>query len=354
MTAPTPEPRSSTPLPLLRSAIWVAIGAIIAAAIVCVIWVLFSPQDGMIARAFFTILLLTAFAGAALFDAHAAPSRPSWYVLASMVGWVVALLVGAFKIWLPMDEFEWSDNPFVRFIEFVAIVLIIRLALLHMRLYLKSHLRHVTTFTRALAIVTLVLVVSLALMLILPLTFPRTIDWSELYWRIVVAITILAAVGTALVPLINALSVPRAPRPPAPAPVPAPYPPQGYGPHGYAPQGYAPQGYTAWPTYVDGVTPLPVLPDGTPDWNAYYTGYPTATAQAIAPVQSMPVPSTPPMPYPATEHANQAEQHDTSPIAPYAPPADAPSAPPTAEPTAPPAPPGGYQGYPPPPPLPRD
>ena len=81
-----------------------------------------------------------------------------------------------------------------------------------------------------------------------------------------VAITILAAVGTALIPLVNALFAPKKPRPaylnaPPVAPVPQP-----------------------WPTYADGVTPLPVMPDGSPDWNAYYTGYPSNVSQAIAPV----------------------------------------------------------------------
>ena len=42
---------------LLRWAIWVAIGALILAAIVCVIWVLVGPDNDIIGRAFLTILL---------------------------------------------------------------------------------------------------------------------------------------------------------------------------------------------------------------------------------------------------------------------------------------------------------
>ena len=63
-----------------------------------------------------------------------------------------------------------------------------------------------------------------------------------------------------------------------------------------------------WPTFADAVTPLPALPDGSPDWNAYYTGVP-----------SHPQHSTPALP-----------------------------AAPAAEPSAAP----WYQGYPPPPPVP--
>jgi hypothetical protein len=68
-----PDPRASSPVrsdattsPLLRAAIWVAIGALIAAAIVCVVWVLTGSQNGIVGRAFLTILLLVAFAGVAI------------------------------------------------------------------------------------------------------------------------------------------------------------------------------------------------------------------------------------------------------------------------------------------------
>src|SRR3546814_3899970 len=129
---------------------------------------------------------------------------------------------------------------------------------MHLRLYLKALARLVTAFTRTVAYVTVGLVALLAIMLILPLTFHEFFDFRDLYWRIVVALTILAAVGTALIPLVNALFAPKAPRPVAPAPQSA-LPP--------------------WPTYADGATPLPVMPDGSPAWNAYYTGHPPYAQQ---------------------------------------------------------------------------
>ncbi|MGG1909492.1 hypothetical protein AB1285_21120 [Microbacterium sp. NRRL B-14842] len=101
-------------------------------------------------------------------------------------------------------------------------------------------------------IVTIVFLGALVALLVFFLAFPNTFDYTELYWRIVVALTILVAVGTTLIPLLNALFAPKkapAARPVASAP--------------------------SWPTYADGITPLPVLPDGSPDWNAYYTGYPS-------------------------------------------------------------------------------
>lgn len=302
MTEPAPytDPDQADPSSsLVRAAIWVAIGALIAAAIVCVVWVLVGTQNGIVGRAFLTILLLAAFAGVAIIDARLAARRPAWFALASMVTWVVTLLIGAVMIWLP-ERYPWGGLN--RFVQFLLIVLVLQLALLHLRLYTKALQRHVTTFTQIVAIVTITLVIGLAIMLVLPLMMGEWVYFGDTYWRFVVALTILAAVGTALIPLINALFAPKKPRPvhlnaPPPASV---LPP--------------------WPTYADGVTPLPMMPDRSPDWNAYYTGYPSNVSQAIAPV------------------------------APFAAPAPQwPEPPPTA-----PRPPArsGYEGFPPPPPLP--
>ena len=318
---------------LLRAAIWVAIGALIAAAIVCVVWVLVGEQNGIVGRAFLTILLLVAFAGVAILDAHLAPRRPAWFALASMGAWVAILLIGAVMIWMP-ERYSWGG--FSRFIQFLLIILILQLALLHVRLFTKSFRRYVTPFTQTVAIVTIALVVALAALLVVPLIVSEYFDFDDLYWRVVVAVAILAAVGTALIPLVNVLFAPKTPRAAAahPAPYgPVPVPP---GPLALAPQsapsashhgpqpGNEPQQAAQqelqptqellpWPTFVDGRTPLPMLPDGSPDWNAYYTGYPTPGAHVFV----APDAAAPPAP-----HAQSEGQHP------------------------------GYDGYPPPPPLP--
>lgn len=341
MTVPTqadPTPPATSASSLVRAAIWVAIGALIAAAIVCVVWVFVGSQNGIVGRAFLTILLLVAFAGVAILDAHLAAKRPPWFALASMGGWIALLLIGAVMIWLPERSF-WSSG-LARFVQFLLIVLVVQLALLHLRLYVKAAGRWVTTFTRVVAIVTIVFVVALVVLLVFPLMLGEWVVFTDLYWRIVVAVTILAAVGTAIIPLVNVLFAPRTPRPAAPA-------------HAYAPQ---PAGASAppWPTYVDGVTPLPIMPDGSPDWGAYYTGHPSPGAQlvglpaeanwhqdaafhgALPPAGGPPVqaqPSSPPQPY---AQAPFPTQPDIQPAPPQAPAAPAP----------------GYEGYPPPPPLP--
>ncbi|RBO73392.1 hypothetical protein DSP71_05720, partial [Microbacterium sp. H6] len=235
---------------LIRGSLWIAIGALIAAALVCVIWVLIGDQDGLIGRAFLTILLLAAFAGIAILEAGLAPNRPDWLQLASMVSWIVALLVGAVKIWLPEDGFYFGAE---RFFQLLLVIGILQLALLHVRLFTPAAQRYVTTFTRVIYIVTVTFLVGLVGMLVFFLAFPHTFHYGELYWRIVVALTILVAVGTTLIPLLNALFAPKKKTPANRAVASAP----------------------SWPTYADGITPLPALPDASPDWNAYYTGYPT-------------------------------------------------------------------------------
>lgn len=281
-----PDPRLNAPATdasnsrLIRTAMWVAIWALIAAAVVCVIWVFIGSQNDLIGRAFLTILLLAAFAGATMLDAKLAPRRPAWFALASMVVWVATMLIGAFLIWMPYSGFDFFGDTFGRFASFLLIVLILQLALLHIRLITRAIDRRGTALTRPMAYVTMGLVIVLAVMLVLPLMLHEWVDFHDIYWRLVVAITILAAVGTALVPLMNALFAPRRPR------------------HATRPQ--APPG---WPTYADGVTPLPMLPDGNPDWNSYYAGYPAAPP-AMPPQYAS---ATPPQYAPATQQQWQSD-----------------------------------------------
>lgn len=298
---------------LIRGAIWIAIGALIAAAVVCVIWVLIGDQNGLIGRAFLTILLLAGFAGIAILEAGLAPNRPDWLALASMITWIIALLVGAVKIWLP-EEYDYFGSGMGRFFQLLLVVGILQLALLHVRLFTPASKRYVTTFTRVIYYTTLAFLALLVVLLVFFLTFPDTFDYDDMYWRIVVALTILVAVGTTLIPLLNALFAPKKQRP-----------------VGAAPTASTPQ---AWPTYADGRTPLPVMPDGSPDWNAYYTGYPSVPqAQLPAQTTAFPVPAAqesaahvPPAPAPNTQMASSPDAPlgpDGMPV----PPAGAPAAP---------------------------
>lgn len=319
MSQPITSPESNK---ILRASIWVAIGALIAAALVCVVWVLVGDENGIVGKAFLTVLLLAAFAGVAILETNLAARRPAWLALASMLAWVLILLIGAFLIWMPTSGYFGVGAE--RFFRFILIALIIQGALLHARLLLRAYERHQTTFTTVVTYVTIGLVVILAVMLVLPLMTDEFVTYRPLYWRVVVALAILAAVGTAIVPLVNALFAPKAPRAAAPAPyngVPPAY--------GRVPAAALTPAPLPWPTFADGVTPLPALPDGTPDWNAYYTGRPTYAPAASAAQASQPMSA-----------------------AAAAPTAAAPAAPPTGAPASDPAAAPWYRGYPPPPPVP--
>ncbi|GEB94707.1 hypothetical protein [Microbacterium lacticum] len=319
MSQPITSPESNK---ILRASIWVAIGALIAAALVCVVWVLIGDENGIVGKAFLTVLLLAAFAGVAILETNLAARRPAWLALASMLAWVLILLIGAFLIWMPTSGHFGVGAE--RFFRFILIALIIQGVLLHARLLLQAYSRHQTGFTTAVTSVTIGLVVILGVMLVLPLMTDEFVHYRPLYWRVVVALAILAAVGTAIVPLVNALFAPKAPRAAAPAPyngVPPAY--------GRVPAAALTPAPLPWPTFADGVTPLPALPDGTPDWNAYYTGRPTYAPAASAAQASQPMSA-----------------------AAAAPTAAAPAAPPTGAPASDPAAAPWYRGYPPPPPVP--
>ncbi|MBS1674573.1 MAG: hypothetical protein JSS74_11490 [Actinobacteria bacterium] len=290
------EPDKSKPNTslLIRGAIWIAIGALIAAALVCVVWVLIGDQQGLIGRAFLTIVLLAGFAGIAILEAGLAPNRDDWLALLSMISWIVALLVGAVKIWLP-DDFYGFNGP-ERFFQLVLVVGILQLALLHVRLFHRAAQRHVTTFTRGIMWATYAFLGILVLLLVFFLTFPDTFHYDELYWRIVVALTILTAVGTTLIPLLNALFAPKRPATPAfTAPA-----LNAFAPSAAAAYPAARPQPLPWPTYGDGRTPLPIMPDGNPDWNAYYTGTPTPGATIPGqPASSLPLTAADPAVRPA-------------------------------------------------------
>ena len=263
MTSPysphTPSPAESDDAPgippLMRGAMWVAIAALIAGAVLCVFWVLVSPEGGVIPKAFMTILALAGFAGTSLLDAQLAARRPSWLVVASMASWVLVLLCTLSLIWVPTGYVY----PVAKVWFFILIVLFVQLTLLHQRLLWRAHRRHVTGFTRALTVVTSAFVLALLVMALVPLTLPTYFVYPEVYGRIMVSLAILGAVGTALVPIITTMFGPK---------------------RGAALAAARP---LPWPTYRDGMTPLPILPDGQPDFEAQRTGVPSPGARSFAP-----------------------------------------------------------------------
>jgi len=335
---PVVNPTIAEAVPRLRRyAIWTAIGALIVAAIICVIWVLVGSSSDIASRAFLTVLLLAGFAGISILETNLAPRREPWFSLVSMIVWVATLLIGAMMIWMPAPPYDdFGGYVVTRFFKFALIVLILQLGVLHLRLYSKAWRRHRTMFANVVAIVTIVLVALLAIGLVFPLVASDWIHFRDLYWRLTVAIAILAAVGTALLPLMNALFAPRLPRVRAAAPEPYLHEVTAGARVAVAPQG--------WPVYAGTQIPLPMLPDGSPDWQAYYTGHPTpgavavglpahpappqqtaprqaAPQQAAPPVSGVPQPPQPPVPPAPAPQQPPAPPQSPAPPAPPVPPA---------------------------------
>ncbi|MGO3885642.1 MAG: hypothetical protein ACTJHU_05025, partial [Mycetocola sp.] len=282
-----------------RIAVWVAIGAIIASALVCVIWVILGDSgSGIIPRAFLTVVLLAGFSGVALYDASAAGRRRQWLSLLSLAGWVIILVLAMVKIWSPMQWYS-PDNGVLRFFELVGIVLVIRLAILFVQLFTKLLVNPADRFARIDGSITIGLVGLLAVLLLVPLVFTGFI-YHDVYYRLVVGIAILATVGTVLVPLFRLLNGgPAAGVTAGTVSLTAEgYPAQGQQLRGQSAQG----GYVSgtdrsrqqtshlpssiptqygWPLFVDGVTPLPVLANGSPDLDAFHTGRLSAGARIM-------------------------------------------------------------------------
>ncbi|SJN40351.1 hypothetical protein FM119_11890 [Mycetocola reblochoni REB411] len=315
---------------------WIAIGAVIASALVCVVWVLVGDDgNAIIGRAFLTILLLAAFAGVALYDASAAARRRQWESLLSLGGWVLILALAMIKIWMPFrDSFDYyfaSDSAFVRTFQLIGIVLVIRLAILHVQLFSRLLTNRADRFARIDGFITIGLVAVLAVLLVIPLVFTDYV-FHSIYYRAAVAVAILATVGTVLVPLFRLLSSAGSTKEPARAAQAAPQRgfdalgagysaptgddtgsgvatqvPAGQGSvvagpahttqaqagvparesvpsHSRQPGAPIPRNLPTrfgWPLFADGRTPLPVLHNGAPDLDAYYTGRLSASARVM-------------------------------------------------------------------------
>lgn len=255
----TPQPGTRLP----RIAVWVALGGLIVATVIGVVMVLVGTADDIAPRALLTVILIAAFTGVIFLDASLASRRPVWFVLTSMGVWVATLLIGAVMVWMPAPPVPGVYSLFqapARVVAFLLIVLILQLAVLYVRLFVKGWEHHRTPLVNVIARVTIVLAILLTVMLVFPLMLGGWVVFHDIYWRLVVAIAILAAVGTALVPLVTALLTPGGmPRGRASYG-------RGVG-HGVG-HGVSTHAAPAWPTYPDGVTPLPIGPDGQPLWDA--------------------------------------------------------------------------------------
>lgn len=288
----------------MTMALWLAIGMLIAAALLGGYFIIVGDQANVAGRAWMTLLLVAAFAGAVVLDANVSDGPNRWYMAASTIINAVLVAIGLMKLWNGWLQPDDTADPAVwaaQIGRFVAVVVLLRLALLITQIYgLYFVVRAKSTATRISAIVTLVFVWATALILAIPSSFPEP-DWPDWWWRAAGA-TSLIAVVTMVIPLIVRAFEPKAPKPVVPAVPAAPaYGQPGYGQPGYAQPGYGQPGYgqppaapAQHPGYAPqqhpGYPPQPGYPQQPP------AAPPAPPAPPAAPAAQPPAPAAPPAP----------------------------------------------------------
>lgn len=282
------------------------IGAVVAAGLVGIVAVLLGEFGRVAVQLLLTIVVVVVFALLSWYDADVSSRRSGAFAFASIVTSMYLLVAGLYKVWLAPTNPSGGDDLWLvaeRFWHWIWLVGVARVALLHVHLLLVIHRRYPTPALQVVAKATVGVIALLALLLSIPLLAPD-VDYARGYWRLVWVVVILDLLGTVVVPLSNALFRPRgtmtapvavgswptpeaspaaAPTAPA-APIatwratPAPDAPTAAtvaGPVSADRYRYEPRPESsralAWPRYVDG-TPLPALPDGSPDFSAVIRG----------------------------------------------------------------------------------
>lgn len=281
------------------------IGAVVAAGLVGIVAVLLGDFGRVAVQLLLTIVVVVVFALLSWYDADVSSRRSGTFAFASIVTSMYLLVAGLYKVWLAPTNPSGGDDLWLvaeRFWHWIWLVGVARVALLHVHLLLVIHRRYPTPALQVVAKATVGVIALLALLLSIPLLAPD-VDYARGYWRLVWVVVILDLLGTVVVPLSNALFRPRGtasasavgswPKPEAQPAVPPTAPAAPIATWGATPVPDAPTAATAvgpvggdryryeprpassralaWPRYVDG-TPLPALPDGSPDFSGVAQG----------------------------------------------------------------------------------
>jgi hypothetical protein len=203
------------------------IGSVIASGAVALIAVVAGEFGTLHWQLFLTILLMTAFALLAWYDADVSSKRSHNFALVGVCVSLYLLLVGLIKIWaiplnpeaeLPVynDYSGYGDDytpdreelVFRAFGHVVLLFVFARAALLHSHLMLMIQRKYNTPILLSVAKITLVFIGASAALLSIPQIF-ADVEFSELYWRLVAAVIIINVLGTILIPLTYALFGPK-------------------------------------------------------------------------------------------------------------------------------------------------
>ncbi|RQP11711.1 MAG: hypothetical protein EAS51_04725 [Microbacteriaceae bacterium] len=292
MTATPPPDVTAAEAPAGRSrtataALYLAIGALVAAAALGAYFIIAGDQANVAGRAWLTLLLVALFAGAVVLDANVGTGPNRWYLGVSTIVNVIIVAVGLMKLWngwLQPEDTAAASVWFVQMVRVLGVIVLLRLALLFMQLYgLRFVTRGRTRLGKIMAIVTIGLVWATAIVLAIPAVFPEH-DWPDWWWRVAGA-TSLVAVVTAVIPLLLRAFEPKVPKPPQPVQQP-----------GYVPAQQAPPYYAA-PAQAPVQQQFPRQHPGQP----VYPGVPVPQQPmqqppAPQPGSQPPAPAQPPVP----------------------------------------------------------
>ncbi|MGN6271783.1 MAG: hypothetical protein ACTHMQ_01705 [Protaetiibacter sp.] len=272
--------------------LYLAIGALVAAAALGGYFIIVGDQANVAGRAWLTLFLVGLFAGAVVLDANAGNGPNRWYLGVSTIVNVVLVAIGLIKLWngwLQPEDTSAATVWFVQTMRLVLIIVLFRLALLFTQLYgLHFVTRARSQLGKLMAIVTIGLVWATALILAIPAAFPEP-EWPDWWWRVAGATTLVAVVTT-VIPLIVRAFEPKAPKPVQPA-----QPVQQYY---QAPAYYAQQPVQVQPVQVQpvppGVQPVPPGVQPVPPQPVPPQPAPPVQQQAVPPVPPAPGAPTPP------------------------------------------------------------
>ncbi|MCU1432938.1 MAG: hypothetical protein JWP95_2043, partial [Actinotalea sp.] len=222
--SPSPGPQDRPVLqPLPARWAWVRpfvlralVACLIAAALVGAVSAL-AGQFGPVAwRTLSTIVMVVVVSLLIWYDAEVSARRSDGFGVASLAVSGFLVIVGLVEIWWPRELVVGGRVHGLG--TWLVVVLIARVALLHIHLLLNVYRRFPTPGMRSLARVTFGLVALLAVLL----AFTLVADFAvpDGYWRVVAAVAILDGTGTILIPLVHTLfykeRMPAAARPPEP------------------------------------------------------------------------------------------------------------------------------------------
>ncbi|MEV8214725.1 hypothetical protein [Leifsonia sp. NPDC077715] len=198
-----------------RLSLWLAIGVLVAAALLGSVFIILGDQAEIAGRAWLTLLIAAAFAGTVVLDAGLANGPHRWYLPVSTGVDAVLVLVGLLKTWGGLLQPEDAASGVVwsmQFFRFFWIVVLVRAALLVTQTYgLRFVARATSQATKLFAALAVAFVWAIAVLLALPPTLPE-LEWPDVWWRLVGAATLVTAV-LFLIPIIVFAFEPKPPSP---------------------------------------------------------------------------------------------------------------------------------------------